>query len=267
VDGYTLDLPDKDPDALWVLGGDGTVRIVVNALLAANRLQTPVGVVPMGTANVLAREFGLMRNDLEPLWAATESRRVRNLDIGSCNGTPFLMSAGFGFDAEAVARVNPARKRGTGRVEYAAACLSALMAYHRLPRWRVASCPHAEPRRRSPAAAGDRGMPGVEADAGWILVANSSRYAGGFTISDGTFFDGAFEVFLFPTRSAITLGGTLARGFIGLGWPVAARLHRGETLSIEGDGAAQLDGDEWRPGQAAITIRLLDQTVPVLVGQ
>jgi diacylglycerol kinase (ATP) len=201
----------------------------------------------MGTANVLAREFGLMSMNLAPLWAATESRRVRQLDIGACDDDPFLMSAGFGFDAEAVARVNPAWKRGAGRVEYAAACAVSIIAYPRLPRWRSTEGPLAAP------------------DAGWILIANTSRYAGGFRISDGSSFDGTFEVFRFQTRSSIALAGTLARGLIGARWPVAARLVRGESLTLEGTGAVQLDGDLWSPPAGPVTIRMRLETIPVLV--
>jgi YegS/Rv2252/BmrU family lipid kinase len=82
-------------------GGDGTQNDVIQGLAGST---TALGVLPMGTVNVWAREIGI------PL-GATEAREVllhgarRQVDLGRAGARYFLMMAGVGFDAEVVKRV------------------------------------------------------------------------------------------------------------------------------------------------------------------
>jgi diacylglycerol kinase (ATP) len=82
-------------------GGDGTLNDVIHGLAGST---TALGVLPMGTVNVWAREIGI------PL-GATEAREVllhgvrRQVDLGRAGPRYFLMMAGVGFDAEVVKRV------------------------------------------------------------------------------------------------------------------------------------------------------------------
>jgi YegS/Rv2252/BmrU family lipid kinase len=82
-------------------GGDGTLNDAIQGLAGST---TALGVLPMGTVNVWAREIGI------PL-GATEAREVllhgarRRVDLGRAGARYFLMMAGVGFDAEVVKRV------------------------------------------------------------------------------------------------------------------------------------------------------------------
>src|SRR5919112_4354196 len=92
-------------------GGDGTVNEVVNGLSKGATL----GILPLGTANVLARELGLPlrpEDACERILSGTGSR----MDVGVATdqeGTErrFTCMAGIGFDANVVREVTPRSKR------------------------------------------------------------------------------------------------------------------------------------------------------------
>jgi diacylglycerol kinase family enzyme len=92
-------------------GGDGTVNEVINGLSP----DATLGIIPLGTANVLARELGL------PLDAEEASRRIAEggetrIDVGVATNEAgaercFACMAGVGFDAKVVGEVTPRQKR------------------------------------------------------------------------------------------------------------------------------------------------------------
>ena len=97
-------------DAVFVAGGDGSVGPVAGALAGTS---TAMGVIPTGTANVFATELGLQRMDWSHWFAAEEAAarlargQVRLVDIGECNGKPFLLWAGVGLDGKVVNSIEP----------------------------------------------------------------------------------------------------------------------------------------------------------------
>ncbi len=101
-------------EALFVVGGDGTINMAVRGLAGS---ETALGVIPAGTGNVLAQELGLPGLSWTRWMALEESARmlakakVRQVDVGECAGTPFLMWAGVGLDAFAIHHIEP-RPRG-----------------------------------------------------------------------------------------------------------------------------------------------------------
>lgn len=107
---------------LAVAGGDGTINEVVNGLAARAGPTPALGIVPLGTANVLAYELGL------PFTAAAIARTLtggREMPVqpgkATCAGSDarcFSLMAGAGFDARVVAGIAPALKRRWGRAAY-----------------------------------------------------------------------------------------------------------------------------------------------------
>ena len=100
-------------DAVFVLGGDGTANEVLQGLAGTD---VPLGLLPGGGANVLARAIGLPRDaaaaaevQLERLHAGHDAR----LGLGRANGRLFGFQAGMGLDAGIVRRVeaHPGMKR------------------------------------------------------------------------------------------------------------------------------------------------------------
>ena len=112
-------------DAVVVLGGDGTANEVVQALAHST---VPLGLVPGGGANVLARAVGLPADPVAAtsrLLTALRSDRRRRIGLGSADDRLFAFNAGMGFDAAVVARVerDPARKQLLRQVAFASSAL------------------------------------------------------------------------------------------------------------------------------------------------
>lgn len=146
-------------DALVAAGGDGTVAAAVNGIAAAPR---PLAILPLGTANVLARGLGLPRR-AAALAEIIATAPARDFWPGRIGDRLFVAMASSGFDAAVVAAVDARLKRRAGRLAYAAAMLSCLRRY-REPELRVAT---AEGEFRGAA----------------VIAARCRCYAGGFTIA------------------------------------------------------------------------------------
>ena len=111
--------------ALVAAGGDGTVNAAVNA---AREADVPLGLLPMGTFNYFAREYG---SPLEPDAAAgvLMSGQARPVAMGELNGRLFFNNAGFGLYTEAVRRRERAKEHlGRYRVVAVAAAIGTLLA-------------------------------------------------------------------------------------------------------------------------------------------
>jgi diacylglycerol kinase family enzyme len=100
-----------DADALVVFSGDGTYNEAVNG--AAGKL--PFGFVPGGGASVFPRALGLPRDPVAAArraGEALEAGRIASIGLGKVGERRFCFSAGIGFDAEAVRRID---RRGRDR--------------------------------------------------------------------------------------------------------------------------------------------------------
>jgi diacylglycerol kinase (ATP) len=98
-------------DAIVAAGGDGTINEVINGMAGSG---LPLGILPLGTANVLAWELGI-GDRLADAAAVIAARATRRIHLGRCNGRYFVMMAGVGLDAHVVAAIRPGLKRALGR--------------------------------------------------------------------------------------------------------------------------------------------------------
>ncbi|HEY3396921.1 MAG TPA: diacylglycerol kinase family protein [Armatimonadota bacterium] len=94
-------------------GGDGTVNAVANGLQGS---AAALGVLPLGTGNILAYNLGVER--LPAALEALRENRCGRLDLGCVNGRYFAAVAGVGFDAQVAHRVHPLWKQQIGRVAF-----------------------------------------------------------------------------------------------------------------------------------------------------
>jgi diacylglycerol kinase (ATP) len=106
-------------DLILVLGGDGTINEAVNGMVHSN---AALGILPAGTANVLAMEIGLgsgLDRAVQRLSQAVE-RRVAVGRIINSQDSPrhFLAMAGAGLDARIVYDLNPSLKARAGKLAY-----------------------------------------------------------------------------------------------------------------------------------------------------
>jgi YegS/Rv2252/BmrU family lipid kinase len=111
-------------DAVFTLGGDGTAMEVITALAGTER---PVGVLPGGTGNLIARSLGV------PLYVPRAVRTLlagdaAQVDLGRLpDGRRFAFAAGIGIDAAMIENTPPWLKRRAGVVAYALFAARAIM--------------------------------------------------------------------------------------------------------------------------------------------
>jgi diacylglycerol kinase (ATP) len=90
------------------IGGDGTINEVASALVGRN---VPLGIIPMGSGNGLARHLNLPLSFHQALERALNGTEIR-IDVGKWNDRYFFCTAGIGFDAYVAAHFASRGKRG-----------------------------------------------------------------------------------------------------------------------------------------------------------
>lgn len=159
--GPDLSELDRSPfDAVIAAGGDGTFRAIAGAI--GTRL--PIGILPMGTGNVLACEIGLPRRSPRKLAEVLSTGPVVEIEGARANGEPFFLMAGAGFDGDVIARLDTRLKQRVGKAAYVRPVLGAL---------RVAQAPLAVE------------IDGEHHEAGWVVAANCRSYGGSFLLAHG----------------------------------------------------------------------------------
>ena len=111
---HTVDLASQaaaeKKDAVFAVGGDGTIGNVVNGLIGT---ETALGVLPAGTANVWSLELGLSPFAWTRPWVLRRNASVlanapiHYIDVGMCNEFSFMMWAGIGLDALTIQSIEP----------------------------------------------------------------------------------------------------------------------------------------------------------------
>ncbi len=96
-------------------GGDGTINEVVNGLAGSD---VRMGILPLGSVNVLAKEIGIPEGNLPAAWQVIERGRSLALDLPEANGQYFIQLAGVGLDAEVVRRTDLDLKKTLGPLSY-----------------------------------------------------------------------------------------------------------------------------------------------------
>lgn len=231
-------------DVVVVLGGDGTVNEVVNGLLVdgpSPRVPS-LAVVPGGSTNVFSRALGLSRDPVEAtseVMTSLRKGRSRLVNLGLADHRWFTFTAGYGFDADVVRRVE--RLRAQGRASTAGLYLrSAVTQFYRSgARW------------RGPITVL---VPGGLVQSGFFLcvATNASpwTYLGSrpVTLVPGATFDTALDLFALRRTGTVRMLGHAVRGLRG-GDPSAHRSVRTVLgtdevlLRAERPVGVQVDGD------------------------
>jgi YegS/Rv2252/BmrU family lipid kinase len=178
---------DSGADLIIAHGGDGTVHEVLQAMVGGS---VPLGLWPVGTANVLARELGLPRT-AAALADVLAVGRTRRISVGRAGQRYFVLMAGIGADADVIRGVSPALKRLTGQGAYwLAACL-------RLRHW---------PPPRFVVEVDGREYPAT-----FAVAANASTYAGGLMFAPHARMDDeVLDLCLFDVTSRLRFARYLA---------------------------------------------------------
>ena len=161
-------------DAVVVGGGDGTINSALKPVLEAG---LPLGILPLGTANDLARTLGIP-TDLHEACALIASQSTRTIDVGWANNRPFVNAAGLGLTTQVARRLTVESKRALGPFSYAAAVVEAFRS-HRPFRALIRS------------ESGTREVSSIQ-----ITVGNGVFYGGGTPLAeDCAIDDGRFDLY------------------------------------------------------------------------
>jgi len=95
-------------DLIVAVGGDGTVNEVAQALVGKG---TPMGIIPMGSGNGLARELGISMNIKKSRKTLNYGKNIE-LDVCKLHQQRFLCTSGIGFDAMIAHKMSQASSRG-----------------------------------------------------------------------------------------------------------------------------------------------------------
>jgi len=210
-------------DWVFVLGGDGTVREAAAGVLGTTAVLVPL---PGGTTNVVAGALGLGQ-DTRRAVDHLDQLTVREIDVGLCDGHPFLMQASAGLDASVMRNLRPHWKARLGKLEVAWSGAGTWWRY-RFPEIRLIA-------------------DGAEVLTRGAIVANLPFYAGQFRlIPEGRVDDGWLDLLLFngTTRSAaLSFAAALALGQHHRRRDVELRKVREVHIQGPTDVALQVDGD------------------------
>ncbi len=113
-----------DFDVVVAAGGDGTINEVVNGLVGG---ALPLGLIPLGTSNVLAHEVGIGPDPRRAAGIILAGRR-QPIALVHAGGHYCCLMASAGYDARAITRVRPGLKRLTGEAAYYVAGFEEMLA-------------------------------------------------------------------------------------------------------------------------------------------
>jgi diacylglycerol kinase (ATP) len=242
-------------DVVVAIGGDGTVRAVAEGLVGTG---IPMGLMPLGTGNLLARNLDLPLSDpLEAMRIALDGRD-RTIDVGWLKvitwesevdgGTAdpetealrdylFLVIAGLGFDAAMVADTDEQLKRRVGWIAYFVAGFKHLHGRRTRMHLRLDDQPMSSARLRS------------------LLIGNCGKLPGGITLlPDAVLDDGWPDIAAIDTRAGIAgwaqLWGEVMMQGVGVRNDLPAKIGRIDhtraqevRLVVQGGEHVQVDGD------------------------
>jgi YegS/Rv2252/BmrU family lipid kinase len=115
-----------DVDRVVLAGGDGTLNSAAAALAETG---LPLGILPTGTANDLARTLSIP-SDLKLAADVIAAGQTRKIDLGVVNDQPFFNAASIGLSVELTRQLNRDIKRYFGRLSYAVAAVRVLARVH-----------------------------------------------------------------------------------------------------------------------------------------
>jgi diacylglycerol kinase (ATP) len=243
-------------DLIIAAGGDGTINEVVEGMSGS---AVPLGILPGGTANVLANEIGLsggLERAAEKMLSC-ERRRVpigRLALNGGSAGRNFLLMAGVGLDAHIVLHVDPVLKARFGKLAYWAAGMPEF--FRKLEIFQVE-------------------VDGAKHLCSFALITKVRNYGGDFEIAQEVRVDHEeFEVVLFaganPWRYVFYLTGVAFRQAARLPGVSVFRARDVKMLPVNGDSIhLQVDGEYagLLPARVSVVPDALTLLVPAHYGR
>jgi diacylglycerol kinase (ATP) len=196
-------------------GGDGTINEVASTLAFG---EIPLGIVPAGSGNGLARQLGIPRQPADAIRQAIAAE-PRRIDVGELGDRLFVNAAGVGFDAHVARRFNESGSGRRGLLTYALVTVGALITYR--------------PLEYVVTTADSR----VRVRAVIVTAANSAEFGNGACIAPGARVDdGLLDLVVVEERSRLRTIGSVPRLFNGtVGGAPGCSIRRVTRATIESE--------------------------------
>ena len=206
---------DWGAELVFVWGGDGMAQRTIDAAAGSD---TPLALLPAGTANLLASNLGVPQDIEAAVDIGLEGER-RRLDIGRINGEAFAVMAGAGLDALMIADADGGLKDRLGRLGYI---------------WTGLKNLRATPFDATITIEGTRWFKGT---ATCVLVGNVGELFGGVELFEGSRADdGLLEVGVLTATGVLETVRTVARVAVGSADDAAfARTTKAASVHIKMD--------------------------------
>ncbi len=227
-----------------VISGDGLIGAIGGALAGA---ETPLGIIPGGRGNDLARVLGIP-SEPEAAVAMLETGHTRRIDVGEVNGKRFLGIVSVGFDSEANRLANET-KWLRGNLVYAYAGVRTLLGW-------------------KPARFTVRVGEARERFSGYsVSVANSKAFGGGMFIApDADLADGQFDIVAVGEVGKLRFLSNLPKVFKGTHVEEdEVRVFRASRLELSASRPFPVYADGEHLTDLPATLRLLPQALSVIV--
>ncbi|MFF0543375.1 diacylglycerol kinase family protein [Nocardia thailandica] len=252
--------PAARPDAVVCVGGDGLMHVLLGALAGTG---VPLGLVPAGTGNDLARELGVPTGDPAAAVDVVLDGHTAVMDLGRLAGAEprwFATVAGAGFDARVTLRANRMR-RPRGPLRYTFAAVAEILGGHTLP-FEIELDGLAPGALDNPA--GERAT--IRTEAVMTPIGNTRTYGGGMLICpDAVADDGYLDLTVVGAVSRLSLARLLPALSAGrrIDHP-ATRRYRARRITVSAPGGlATADGEDM--GALPVTAEVVPGALTVLV--
>jgi len=239
---------ERGIDLVVVAGGDGTIASVAAAMVDSG---VPIGIIPSGTWNAIARHLVLPFNPLRALTVMTGKHKVRYLDLMSIGTSVHAMNLSVGFSARVIKSTSREKKRKFGNLAYYKNLVKEVLGI-KLNRYVI--------------LADGRKYHGKALE---IMVANYGVV--GLNIIESTFQihpdDGKADVLIFKPRTLLDLPAMFWQAFIKREKrePKFQQLQASSTLEIQTVPPMDVQADGELVGTTPVTVKVLTKSVKVIV--
>ncbi len=236
---------NNDCHIIVIMGGDGTINEVLNGL---RNWKTRLGIIPIGTANVLAKELKIPFDVMSACEVITQENELK-LDLGKNEKGYFVLIAGVGLDATIVKDLSTRRNGNISYASYTIPIIKNLLGY-KYPKLSVKV---------------DGKL--IENNAGLVFVGNTKSYGGPIEVTSyAKANDGTFDVCIVKIKSRLSI--------LILMWNALMRTLpeskdvkyiKGKIVSITSDLRVpyQMDGDF--AGYVPTIFEIIPNVAPILV--
>jgi YegS/Rv2252/BmrU family lipid kinase len=233
---------EENVDAIVVAGGDGTLARHVSRAL---RLDVPVGLIPLGTFNELARTLEIPL-DIDGACRTIAARATRRIDLATVNGAYYVNEASVGLSSRLTRLQRPADKQRFG---FWAVVASGFAAFRYLRPFRVE----------------------IEFDGGSVrlrtfqlTVANSNRFGGFINAQDAAIDDGRLDLYAIDAEGLLPIWSAI-RAIVAHHWGSGAglRVYRASRFSVWTGHPHRITADGEPAGKTPAEFALLPQALRV----